>query len=340
MERRHLTREEMIRAVGLLDGGMTQTQVAVEMGTTQSVISRLYARYREEGDVRERHRGRDRITTPVQDRFLQLNARRRPTVTAPELQIMLQQVHNAEVSADTVRRRLHENNLRSRRPLRVQPLSWGNRGLRLLWAQEHSLWQNENWARVLFSDESRFGIYPDSRRVRVWREPNNANRLRNVQEVHSFRGGTVMVWGGISIGGRTDLILLENFLTGRSYVDQILAPVVVPYAAAIGPNFVYMHDNARPHTSRIATEFLENSNIDVLPWPAQSPDLNPIEHMWDMLGRRLLRMERPRENRRILFLTLREAWNEIPQQDIDNLILSMPRRCREVVTSRGGHTNY
>lgn len=143
----------------------------------------------------ERHRGRGRITNPVQDPFLQLNARRNRNTTAPELQIIVQQVHGIVISDDTVRKRLHENGLRSRRPLRVQPLSWGNRGTRLQWTQEHIIWQNENWATVLFTDESRFGIHPDSRRVRFWREPGNLIRLQNVQEVHSYRGGKIMVLG-------------------------------------------------------------------------------------------------------------------------------------------------
>lgn len=108
----------------------------------------------------------------------------------------------------------------------------------------------------------------------------------------------------------------------------------------MGPNFLYMHDNARPHTARIAMDFLEDNNIDVLPWPPQSPDLNPIEHVWDMLQRRVLRMGIPRDNRRNLFLALQNAWNEIPQPDIDNLFLSMPRRYQAVVNNRGGHTTY
>lgn len=340
MERRHLTRDEMMRAIGLLEAGMRQVDVARQIGTTQSVISRLHRRYREEGDVAERHRGRGRITSPRQDRFLQLTARRNRNVTAPELQIRLQEVHQVEVSADTVRRRLHESNLRARRPLRVPPVTRGNRGARLVWAQEHILWTNANWANVLFSDESRFGIYPDSRRVRVWREPGRINRLTFAQEVYSYQGGTIMVWGGISVGGRTDLILLDGFMTGMSYRDSILQPIVIPYAAAVGPGFLFMHDNARPHTSRLAMDFLDEYGIAVLQWPAQSPDLNPIEHVWDMLQREVLHMGRPRINPQTLFLALTDAWNAIPQANIDNLIFSMSRRCRAVLNARGGHTNY
>ncbi|KAL1493686.1 hypothetical protein ABEB36_009381 [Hypothenemus hampei] len=340
MERSHLSRDEMLRAIGMLEAGMRQIDVANAIGTSQSVISRLFARYRETGAISERHPGRHRITTRNQDRFLQMTARRIPTVTAPELQRQLQQAHGIALSSRTVINRLHEANLRSRRPLRVQPLRRGNRGARLIWAQEHVLWNNFQWASVLFTDESRFGIHPDSRRVRIWRQPGNENRLQHVQEVHSFRGGTIMVWGGISFGGRTDLVLIENFLNAVSYRNQILQPIVLPYAAAVGENFILMHDNARCHVAATVSEFLNESGIDVLPWPAQSPDLNPIEQAWDMLQRGVLRGGNNFQNREQLFAVLQESWRLIPQQDLNNLILSMQRRCRAVVNSRGGHTNY
>lgn len=340
MPRRHLTRDQMLRAVGMLEVNQRQMDVARALETTQNVISRLWRRYRLTGRVDERHRGRGRATTAVQDRYLQLSALRATTSTALQLRNRLQNAHRVTVSTRTVIRRLHETNLRSRRPLRCQPLTRGNRAARLAWARAHRNWGNLEWGRVLFTDESRFGIHPDSRRVRVWRRPGDINRLRNVQEVHSFRGGTIMVWAGIAIDRRTPLVLVEGNLTAVAYRDVILQDFVVPYAAAAGENFVLQQDNARPHTARVVIEFLADHEIAVLPWPAQSPDMNPIEHAWDMLQRRVLRDGAEFHDRHQLFAALQRAWEDIPQEDFDNLILSMPRRCRALTTSQGGHTLY
>ena len=136
MSRRHLTREEQIRAVGMLEAGAIQRVVAETLQTGQNVISRLWSRYRATGDVAERHSGRNRITTPRQDRFLQNIARRQPNITAMQMVQRLQSDHKLLVSDQTVRRRLHEAGLHSRRPLRVPALRRGNRGRRLLWARE------------------------------------------------------------------------------------------------------------------------------------------------------------------------------------------------------------
>lgn len=341
MQRRHLTRDEMIRAIGMLEAGAIQNVVAETLGTSQNVISRLWSRYRDTGEVAERHAGRIRVTTPREDRFLQNTARREPTLTAMEMVQRLQQEHQLLVSDQTARRRLHEANLHSRRPIRVPALRRGNRGRRLLWAQEHVLWDNEQWSTVLFTDESRFGFHPDSRRTRVWRVPGRESRLQHPQEVHSYQAGTIMVWAGIRIGARTDLVFVRGNMNAQKYRDEVVEPVIIPHRVQIGQQFVLMHDNARPHTARLVSSALQDNDVTVMRWPAQSPDMNPIEHAWDMLQRRAMHALPPNlATEEQLFLHLQRTWERIPQQDIDTLIHSMNNRCQTLINVRGGNTDY
>ncbi|GFX18342.1 transposable element Tcb2 transposase [Trichonephila clavipes] len=98
--------------------------------------------------------------------------------------------------------------------------------------------------------------------------------------------GEVLVYGGISIDGRTDLyIIRDGPLTARRYRDEILRPIVVPYAAAIGYDFILMDDNSRPHRADLVEDSLFEEGIVRMEWPACSPNMNPIEHVWDALGR-------------------------------------------------------
>ena len=149
-----------------------------------------------------------------------------------------------------------------------------------------------------------------------------------------------MVWGGISIGGRTDLMIIDENLTAQRYVGEILRPHVLPYAVAVGNDLTFQDDNARPHRGRVANAFVEDECINRMDCPAVSPDLNPIEHLWDILGRKV--NERLTADSTIAELRglLHEEWIRIPQRTIDNLLNSMRRRCAERIAENGGHTHY
>ena len=117
--------------------------------------------------------------------------------------------------------------------------------------------------------------------------------------------------------------------------DGVIEPVVVPYLQRLD----FQHDNARPHTARHTQNILRIHNVNVLQWPARSPDISPTEHLWDHLGRQV-RERHDVNNIRDLERALQAEWVKIPLQGIRKLICSMRRRCLAVLAANGGYTRY
>lgn len=257
-QRRHLNTADMNRPIGMLEPGRSQRQVANVFGVSQSVISRMLNRYQTFGRVDRRHGGgRQRVTTGRQDRFLIIQARRYRFQNATTLRNDLQNATGVRISTQTVRSRLHGHGLRARRPAIRVPLTVRHIRDRLDFGQFHLNWRLVDWEPVLFTDESRYCLDFTDRRARVWRLPSERFHQDNVAEHDRYGGGSIMVWGGISLRGKTDLHIIENgTLTGLRYRDEILDVYVRPYAGAIGPDFILMDDNARAHRARIVNDYL------------------------------------------------------------------------------------
>ncbi|KAI3354701.1 hypothetical protein L3Q82_019193 [Scortum barcoo] len=182
--------------------------------------------------------------------------------------------------------------------------------------REHQDWQIRHWRPVLFTDESRFTLSTCDRCDRVWRRRGERSAACNILQHDRFGSGSVMVWGGISLGGRTALhVLARGSLTAIRYRDEILRPLVRPYAGAVGPGFLLMQDNARPHVAGVCQQFLQDEGIDAMDWPARSPDLNPIEHIWDIMSRSIHQRHVAPQTVQELADALVQVWEEIPSGD-------------------------
>ena len=334
-----LNKEQRLRAIGMLEAGRRHSDVARHFGVSQVTISRLASRYRATGSVKDRRRsGRPRVTTRAQDRHIVTSHLRNRFLSVPSTAAATPGRTNNRISANTVRRRLAENGMKARRPYNGLKLTRHHRRNRAQWARNRVRWTRNQWNGVVFSDESRYLLERVDGRQWVYRRRGERYADACVTEVDRYGGGSVMEWGAISFHHRSRLVVVPGNLNGVRYRDEILAPVVVPLMNANRGLTLFQQDNARCHTARVCTTYLQQQRVNVLPWPAKSPDLSPIEHLWDVLDRRVRR--RSPSTLQQLERFLQQEWMAIPQIEIQTLVQSIHCRCIAVRDANGGHTRY
>ncbi|GFX44967.1 transposable element Tcb2 transposase [Trichonephila clavipes] len=214
----------------------------------------------------------------------------------------------------TVARRLRGGGLYARRPVVCVPLTRQHRTARLQWCREHHNWTEQDWACVLFSDE-RKGPISDMQYHGVGRHHD--------QWPHAPTCGCEWDYDGPTI-----------------HFDEVLLPHVRLFRGAVGDKFVVMDDNATCHRTLAVQDCLDSEGIQRLVWPARSPDLNPIENVWDALGRQVSGRNYPPTNKNTLIRALTEEWDKLPQQLLDNVVQSMVRRVKCCITLHGGQIPY
>lgn len=328
------------RAIGMLEAGLTRQAVSARLSVPTRTLRRWWMRFEEGGAVERREgSGRRRDVSGRSGRRLVRLSRREPFHSSTQLSSSL----DVDVSRRTIRRHLVRAGLRSRRVLRRPLLTPRHRQARMRWAMTRCHFREPQWRRIIFTDESRFLLRSVDGRMRVRRYEGEVLRNDLICETTQQGGGSVMVWGGICSDGRTSLVVLPTSLNGPRY-RQLLQEHLLPWAEELlGPRetaWKLQDDNAAPHRSRVVQDFLDQSGVRRIEWPARSPDLNPIEHLWDEMGRRVRQRDPPVSSLTELANALREVWEAIPQTVIQTLIRSMPRRLHQVLRTRGGHTSY
>ena len=337
-----LSIEDRAGILTLHKAGYSTRQIVKKLGNTVSQTTVVYTikLYRETGSFKSRSRsGRPRATSAVEDRHTVVKSKRKRLLTAPDQKSELNSTRSTRVSTSTIQRRLREEGLKGRVAAKKPLLRRVNVIKRLNWAKHHRNWTIRKWSKVLFSDESKFEIFSSKRRVYVRRREGERMNAECVVPTVKHGGGSVMVWGCFAGGEVGSLVKIEGILKKEGY-HNILQRHAIPLGKRlVGKGFVLQQDNDPKHSSNLCKNYVmkkeEKKELYNMVWPAQSPDLSPIELLWDELDRKV-RIMRPTSQKH-LWECLQKCWKEIPSSTLTKLVKRMPNVCAAVIKAKGGY---
>nr|CAH7756486.1 unnamed protein product [Callosobruchus chinensis] len=166
------------------------------------------------------------------------------------------------------------------------------------------------------------------------------HRTARLQWTRAHQDWLLPQWRNVLLLDESRFGLIRGTTIGAYYLQNIINAMFQPLRNEIGDQFIFMDDNARPHRTRAVHQALENENIARLEWPAMSPDMNPIEHVWNYVSRAIFNLTNPPRSTQELIVAASEEWDNIPQEVINNLFIGMHRRVGALIRSRGKNTKH
>lgn len=306
----------------------------------RSTVHDIIQKYKHEGRLKNKKRsGRPPILTEQDKRTIIRKIKQNPKLSAPKIATELEIGTGIKVNPETVRNVLRKANYHGRTARRKSYINERNRKRRLVFAKTCIHYDKKYWEHVIFADESKFNVFGSDGRAMVWRKPNEEMKIKNLVPTMKHGGGSLMVWGCMSAAGVGDLVIIEGIMNQHVYLD-ILKTHLRSSAEKMGilDTFRFYQDNDPKHKSHLVRQWLLYNCPKVLDTPAQSPDINPIEHLWDVLDRKIRKCHI--SSKSDLKTVLLQEWAKISQEVTFKLATSIPSRLRSVIKAKGGPTKY
>jgi transposase len=337
---RPLATERVAGILILLSQGLSTRKAAIIANVSHQTVYRI--RCEKGQEIAKPKAGRPPVLTSRNKRSLVRNAISGSMGEAVTLWRNISNITGLMCSYSTVRNALKDEGLIAVNKKKKPKLRLRHIKLRLEFAKKYQNWTEEDWGRVIFSDETKINILGSNGRKWVWKRPRQMISPKEVIPTLKFGGGNLMMWGCISCEGVGHACRIDGDMNAELYTQILQGELLesIDYFGRKVENIIFQQDNDPKHTSRLAYKWFNSASMEVLDWPAQSPDLNPIENLWSYLKRKLASYDTPADSIHQLWLRVEKEWEMIPIELCKTLINSMPCRIQAVLKSKGRYTKY
>ncbi len=334
MRSKELPEELRDRIVARHRSGQDYKNNSATLKVPKSTVASIILKWKTFGTTRTLPRaGRPAKLSYRGRRALVRDVKKNPNITVAELQRCIREMGES-CRKSTITAALHQSGLYGRVARRKPLLSARYMKARMEFAKKHLKDSKMVTNKILWSDETKIELFGLNSKRYVWRKPGTAHHLSNTVPTVKHGGGSIMLWGCFSAAGTGRLVAIEGKMNAAKYRD-ILDENLLQSAQDLrmGRRFTFQQDNDPKHTAKITKEWLHNNSVTVLEWPSQSPDLNPIEHLWRDL--KMAVHQRLPSNLTELERICKEEWQRIPKSMCEKLVASFPKRLIAVLKQKG-----
>ena len=337
-----LSQDEISQIVVLGREGRSYSDIGRQYKISRQTVSRWVQRDQENEGLAtpkpKKRSGRPRKLSNTSIRHLKRLISVNPSQSARELRVINPEMLST-VSERTIQRRLQiDCNMPSRRPAFKPLLTKKMKAKRIAFCKKYEGWTTEQWSKVMFSDESMFKTIAS--RPKHVRRPPGSNRYDSKYTIKTVKhSDSVMVWGCFSAFGRGGLYFLPENKTMNSehYIECLNGHLLRMFE--IHQSEFFLQDGAPCHTSKLTKKWLADNDIPLMDWPGNSPDLNPIENLWNVMKNKVAKKDTssiPKLKTAIL-----DVWTQdFTTSYLENLTNSMPKRLNDVLKCKGDPTKY
>lgn len=328
--------------IALYKAGVCTKDIAAQNLINVRTVQRLIKKFRDNGEVALPHpepkSGRPRKLTQQTLRVICRQIKSKPSLTAREIKdknpILL-----SEVSLRTIQLRMHDDlQFRSYKARPKPLLNERHRKNRLKFCKKYRNWNEEDWKKVLWTDEATFFVTGMGAK-RVYRRSGTDPNLPQYILPTVKHPTSVMIWGSFAYGGVGKLVYLPPNETMNQYKYYELLNDELEESFEMSGATFFMHDGAPCHTAKLVTAWLTDAYVPYFnDWPGQSPDINPIENLWAIIKQKLRGMDTSTLPK--LKSSIQDVWDNIPKNILENLAMSVPKRLKECIKKNGGSTKY
>ncbi|CAO3610762.1 unnamed protein product [Mucor fragilis] len=247
-----------------------------------------------------------------------------------------------ELTVHGIRKLLKIMGFKAKRKIKTNFVSNRNKRLRLRWAKKHRHLTVNQWRQWIFSDETRVSMRGSDGTSYFWTDGGDILLPHQIEPQVQGDGGSVMFWGCITAEGpRYGSIITEGTVNSKAYIDILKTSLVdtLEYYNMDRKEVRFQQDNATPHTAESTKKWFSANSFPtqkILDWPAQSPDLNPIEHLWHQLKQKLYAYPTHPTSTHEIESRIETEWYKVSKKQCLRYIDSMPKRIAKVIKAKGG----